>query len=198
MSYKTFSGGVEPGGLHSKQDIKVLICYILCNIKAMRKEDIISALQEDGLVNYFVAGEAFSELVSNGSIGIIDESSDEYEIKKSGKIISEQLYSYIPISVRQRAINAALSVMKRVKNEKENKVKVDKNKFGYNVTCSISGGEFDLLKFTIYVPDMDQAEKVKENFRKDTEGVYHSVLAVLTRKKEIDSNLKSMLTDLMD
>ena len=195
MNYKTFSGGVEPGGLHSKQDIKVLICYILCNISPIHKDDIITSLQEKGIANYFDCGEAFSELAANGSIGTSDKSDNEYEIKSGGRIISEQLYSSIPISVRERALEAVKHTLRRIKNEEENKVKIEKTKFGFNVICSISGGEFDLLKFTLYVPDMEQAEKVRDNFRRDPAVLYRMVLAVLTRKKEMDEKLRDVLSD---
>lgn len=197
MKYNTFSGGVEPGGLHSKQDIKVLICYILCNVESMHKGDMIASLSEDGIANYFDSGEAFSELVSSGSVGTVINSDDEYEIKDSGKIISEQLCSSIPVSIRERAVDSARLMLKRIKNEKENKVKIEKNKFGYNIICSISGGEFDLLKFTLYAPNMEQAEKIKYNFRRDPEAIYRTVLAVLTRKEETDGKLEDMLFDFM-
>lgn len=196
MNENNFSAGVEPGGLRCKQDIKVLICYMLDKIGDMNKEDILSALQEKGLANYFEAGEAFSELVCGDNIEI-KKDSGKYTLKKSGKIIADQLYVVVPLSVRERALDSGINTLKRVKNEEENKVKIEKNKFGYTVICSISGGEFDLLRFNLYVPDIKQAEKVKENFRKDPGGIYYAVLSVMTRKKDITRELKDKLSDLM-
>ncbi len=197
MNENTFTAGVEPGGLRSKQDIKVLICYMLDKIGDMNKQDILSALQEKGLANYFEAGEAFSELVYGGNIEI-NKDSEKYTLKKSGKIISDQLYAVIPLSVRERALDSGISTLRRVKNEEENKVKIEKNEFGYTVICSISGGEFDLLRFNLYVPDIKQAEKVKENFRKDPGGIYYAVLSLMTRKKDINKELKDRLSNLME
>lgn len=191
----SFSEGVEPGGLRSKQDVKILICYMFDKIGQMRKQDALSALQEKGLVNYFVAGEAFSELLSGNNIKF-DEASGKYAVSDSGKLISEQLSGSLPKSVRENAIICCENTLQRIKNEEENRAKIEKNDFGYNVSCSISGGDFDLLKFSIYVPDMQQAENVKNNFRNDPEGLYHAVLSVLTRKKEIGDRLKDMLSDL--
>ena len=197
MDKTIFSAGVEPGGLRSKQDIKVLICYMLDKIGDMRKQDILSALQEKGLTNYFEAGEAFSELVYGNNIKA-NNNTGKYCLEESGKLISDQLNRTLPLSVRERALNSGINTLKRVKNEEENKVKIEKNNFGYSVICSISGGEFDLFQFNLYVPDIEQAEKVKENFRKDPEGLYHTVLSVLTRKKEISSELKDRLSQLME
>lgn len=196
MDKDTFSEGVEPGGLRSKKDIKVLICYIFCNIDNIGKQDVLSALQAKGLANYFEAGEAFSELVYGGNLSF-DRSSKKYTLNKSGKMISDELYTSIPLSVREKALESVKLTLKKAKNEEENRLKIEKNNFGYDVIGSISGGEFDLLSFRLYVPDMDQAEKVKENFRKDPEAFYQTVLSILTRKREISNELKTKLSELM-
>lgn len=198
MESGTFSEGVEPGGLRSKQDIKVLICYILSNIGEMLKSDIISVFQEEGLANYFEIGEAFLELTSSENIKVKNEKYGVYEVSRSGRIISDQLYLSLPFSVRDRAIKSAIATIKRRKNEEENKVKIEKNEFGYNITCSISGGNFDLLKLTIYAPNIDQAEKLRSNFRSDPEGLYRSVLSILTRNREMSLELKNMISSLMN
>lgn len=197
MNKDTFLGGVEPGGLRSKKDIKVLICYIFCQIGSMGKQDILSALQAKGLANYFEAGEAFSELVYGKNVSF-DKDSGKYILNESGRMISDELYNSIPRSVREKALDSVKLTLKRAKNEEENKLKIEKNDFGYDVVGNISGGEFDLLSFKLYVPDMEQAEKVKENFRKDPEAFYQTVLSVLTRKKEMGNELKNMLSALMD
>lgn len=197
MEPETFSEGVNPGGLRSKQDIKVLICYILSNIREISKTDIISVFQEEGLANYFEIGEAFLELISAQNIKVKNEKYGMYEISESGRMISDQLCLSLPFSVRERAINSSIATIKRRKNEEENRVKIEKNEFGYNVICSISGGNFDLLKFTIYAPNIEQAEKLKQNFRRDPEGLYRIVLAILTRNKEMNQGFKNMLSDLM-
>ncbi len=197
MNNDTFVGGLEPGGLRSRQDIKVLICYIYCKLGNIAKQDILSALQEKGLANYFEAGEAFSELVNRKNLKL-DKNSGKYMIVDSGKIIADELYSSIPISVREKALDSVKFTLQRAKSEEENKLKIEKNDFGYSVIGSISGGGFNLLSFNLYVPDIEQAEKVKENFRKDPETFYRTVLAVLTRTKEIDEKLKNMISELMN
>ena len=34
MEYDAFTGGVAPGGLRSKSDIRILICYMLKSVNA--------------------------------------------------------------------------------------------------------------------------------------------------------------------
>ena len=50
MEYDAFTGGVAPGGLRSKSDIRILICYMLKSVNApLSGDDIIKVLQENPL-----------------------------------------------------------------------------------------------------------------------------------------------------
>lgn len=63
MEYDAFTGGVAPGGLRSKSDIRILICYMLKSVNApLSGDDIIKVLQEKSLANYFEASDALSAL----------------------------------------------------------------------------------------------------------------------------------------
>lgn len=54
MEYDTFTAGVGPGGLRTKNDIRVLLCYLLASVNVpLHREDILSILQEYDLANYF-------------------------------------------------------------------------------------------------------------------------------------------------
>ena len=34
MEFDAFTGGIEPGGLRSKDEIRILICYLLTSVSA--------------------------------------------------------------------------------------------------------------------------------------------------------------------
>ena len=52
MSKNTFVEGISLGGLTDKQEIKILICFLLEKLnRSVRKNDIISILQKYGLAN---------------------------------------------------------------------------------------------------------------------------------------------------
>ena len=56
MSFDTFDEGINPGGMRSKNEIRILICYLIKSVKApVSKELILESLQKDGLANYFEA-----------------------------------------------------------------------------------------------------------------------------------------------
>ena len=54
MEYDAFDAGIELGGLRSRDDIRLLICYLLKSVDApMTREMLNDAMQEDGLANFF-------------------------------------------------------------------------------------------------------------------------------------------------
>lgn len=187
MKSNAFSAGVNPGGLRNIQEIKVLICYILSNIDTkIKKSDLISTLQNGGISNYFETSEAFSDLESNNNLICVNNEEEIYTVSESGKVISEQLSGSLPHIIKKKSIEVINTFINTLKSRNENTVKIEKNNRGYNVTCGISGDEdFNLMSFTLYVPDIDQATTVKENFHKNPGIIYRTVLAILTQNKDL-------------
>ncbi len=181
MEKDTFTAGVNPGGLYDRQEIKILICFILDKLKKpLKKNDITSILQNYGLANYFEISQAFAEMVANNNV-ITDESNEGYYlITKSGEMIAEELSSTLPLSVKEKALKSAGLYLGREKNEQENKVSIKKNDKGYSVTCKISDVEFDMMELTLYAPDMNAASLIRNNFYKDPEYTYRVIMSMLT------------------
>ena len=172
MEYDAFTGGVAPGGLRSKSDIRILICYMLKSVNApLSGDDIIKVLQEKSLANYFEASDALSALVSLGNV--TREEDNTYVLTKRGKSVADDLEQLIPSSVRDKAVAAATALLASAKMERE------------NVTCHISGGEMELMSLSVYVPDLYQAREVKKNFHRDPQRVYNLMLAALTGDDEM-------------
>ena len=191
MEYDAFTAGIEPGGLRTKNDIRIMVCYILNSVKApLSKENILNILQEKGLANYFEINDAISYLASNGSI--IVDSEDMCTIAEKGKKIADELDITLPLSSRDKAMEAAFTMLAEAKRERENRVDIERTDFGYNVTCHISGGDMDLMALTIYVPDLYQAKMVKKNFHKNPEAIYKLMLSSLTGNREL---LRSLMEE---
>lgn len=190
MEYDAFTGGVAPGGLRSKSDIRILICYMLKSVNApLSGDDIIKVLQEKSLANYFEASDALSALVSLGNV--TREEDNTYVLTKRGNSVADDLEQLIPSSVRDKAVAAATALLASAKMERENVATIVRTENGYNVTCHISGGEMELMSLTVYVPDLYQAREVKKNFHRDPQRVYNLMLAALTGDDEM---MKSAVT----
>ncbi len=179
MKQDAFSAGVEPGGLWHKNDIRILLCYILSSVGApLARRDLIQIIQEKGLANYFEVEDALATLLDQGNIS--QEEDGYYTVTPAGKEIANSLDATLPLSVRDKALEAAFTMLSQARAQRENRVDLQETERGLQITCHISGGEMELMAISLYVPDKAQAEMVKERFHKDPEGIYQLVLAALT------------------
>ena len=197
MKFDAFSAGVNLGGLRSKNDIKLLICYMLASVnQALAKDEIVSVLQENGLANYFEINDAFSDLIGNNNISKDRDNPDKYVVTESGKLIVNQLDTALPISIREKTLAATINLLAKVKRENENVVTIKKEETGCYVSCNVSGGDnVNLLTINLFVPDTKQAELVKQNFQEDPNLIYTCMLALLTKNHDL---IKSALENILN
>lgn len=194
MAFDTFDEGISLGGMRSKTEIRTLICYMFKSVGSpMSRDMIVNALMEKGLANYFETCASFDDLLRNGNIEQTDEEKGLYFITPNGDLIATQLEDTLAPTVKERAVECVLSLLKRAQIESDNKVTITKIENGYNVTCRISGGDMDLLSFTLYVPDITQARMIRKNFYKNPDMFYSVMIAMLTRNKRAVSEILSEL-----
>lgn len=194
MPYDAFDEGISLGGIRTKNEIRTLICYMFTSVKQpMSKEIVVNALLKKGLTNYFEASSCFDDLVNNGNLCLAEDSDKLYTTTVNGRIISEQLEDTLPLTAKERAYECALLLLEKERIERENKVTTEKADNGYYVTCEISGGDMELMKLKMYMPDSNQARAVKKNFYKNPQLFYEIMVAGVTRNKEL---IKQALEDL--
>lgn len=197
MAFDTFDEGIVPGGMRSKYEIRILICYLLNSIKEpVSKEIIVDSICEESLANYFETSSCFDDLIEKGNI--IEEGSDgdikTYTVSENGVMIANQLDTILAYTVKEKAYDCAINLLAQKKKERENSVEIVKTDMGYNVNCKISGGNLDLLSFSIFAPDMPQAQIIKKNFYESPTTFYKVILAMLTQNKEsVGEALESLL-----
>lgn len=190
MDFDAFTGGIEPGGLRSKNQIRILICYLLSSLDApLSKSDIVNIIQDNGLANYFEVTDALAELIEKGNVIVSGEKDELCSASSTARMIAKQLDRALPHVVRDKAVAAAINLLARTKRERENKVEITKTERGYNVVCHISGGDMDLMNFTLHVPDLYQANMVKHNFHQSPENVYRMLLALVTGNSEMAADI---------
>lgn len=181
--YDTFSAGVEIGGLRSKKDIMLLICYMLKTVdRPLSKAKINDIIQNKGIANYFDVVQSISELVSNGNL--ISEYDDESEeiltISEKGKAATKELEDTLPRTVREKVVGAVVEAMTRERRERENHVVTEKISGGYNVTFSLSDKDDVLMKLTVFAVDSEQVETIKRGFTDDPVRLYSGIIAALS------------------
>ncbi|MCL2884592.1 MAG: DUF4364 family protein [Oscillospiraceae bacterium] len=173
-----FIAGVEPGGLYSAQEIRVLICYMLAGTaQPMTREQVIQVLAGEGMVNFYEAVAALDALVS---AGLLLEEKDGLILTGEGREAAGALTSMVPYTLRERSLGAALRLLARQKYEQQSAVTIDKGARGCAVTCTALESGETLFSLTIRVADELQADLVKECFLNDPTRFYRLNLALLT------------------
>lgn len=179
--YDAISSGVEPGGLRSKSEIKMLICYLINRLDyPFTKEQIIEIICSDGIANYFEVSQALSEVVSSGNITLSISDSGEYpQITPLGRSNIEDLQDSLPLSVKEQALNNALNMSIKLKREQENKIEITDISNGCKVKMSITDGNDELMTLEVYAADHSQADYIKSKFLEDPVRIYSNIVSML-------------------
>lgn len=178
-SPRIFSDGVEPGGLRTSQEIKILVCYMLLGAgEPMPRQAMLDIISGNGMANFFETGSAIDELVRLGHV--TEGGGDTLSLTDTGRQVADTLSGMIPYTLRERSVRSALQLLTRIRRERENTVTIEKLPHGCNVTCSIDDDEHPLLSFTLRVADDLQAQMIRENFLNDPVLLYRSLLAILS------------------
>jgi hypothetical protein len=188
MRRDAFTGGVDPGGLWVQNDIRILICYILDSVQApLSQEDLSRIVQGRGLANYFETGDALAALEK---LGHVRREEAGFTVTETGREIAARLDAELPVAVRDKALEAALLLLAEARARREHRVEVEEQPNGCQVTCRIGGGgDRDLLRVSLYVPDRAQAQLAEERFYQNPDRVYRLVLAALTGDLEYAEEL---------
>lgn len=187
MAFDTFDEGIAPGGLRSKNEIKILICYLFDAVNdKMSQSLVVEAIRADELANFFEIVVAFEELVKDGNLVKSDMVDNEqtFVLSDNGRVIARQLETTLAHTVKQKSYDCALRLLSERKTARENFVDIQKCDNGFEVVCRVSGGEIDLLSFTLYAPNYEQAEVIKRNFLSYPQTVYKTMLGLMTKDIE--------------
>lgn len=195
MNHDAFSAGVEPGGLYSSQEIKILICYMLAGVdEPLPRQSVLEIIATGGMANFFEAGAAIDELIR---LHNLTEGEDgRLYLTEDGRQAASTLSGMIPFTLRERSVQAALKLLTRMRREKENRVTVKKLEHGRLVTCEIQDAGQPLLSFSLRVVDDLQAGLIRERFLEDPTLIYSSLIALLTGDAAWKRNGKRIEIDL--
>lgn len=179
----SFDEGVALGGLRSKEEIKILISYVLKKIdQPVLRERICDFLIEDSIANYFEINQAISEMIEDEALLCrLDENGSE-TVTLMGKAYFriDEVDNLIPKSIRHKALAAATRILNRERIEKSSNVSVEKVKDGFLVSFGIDDEGETLFRMSVFVTDELQVETVKKNWFDKAAAIYSSVMSELT------------------
>ena len=169
------------GGIRTKYGIRILLCYILKNVKSEVSRTAFSEiLRSSELVNFFEINPALDSLSENGLVELIEKEDDDYfVITPEGISVAEKLQTDIPITAREKALATAFSVVTRERLKGSVDYKIEKAENGYYVTLTVYDGSELMMKTRLFSADYLQAQLVGENFIRNPNRLYEGIIDAL-------------------
>ncbi len=178
MSADAFTSGVKPGGLNSKREIRILLCYLLNSTHTpVTMEQLEGSLWGEELVNYFELAVAVADLCDND---FIKKEENGYVLMPKGKEIAESLSRDVAITVKETALRAVIHMQRMSIKQAQHKTNIEELENGYRVTGWMEENGEEMFKFSLYMPDLASANFVKKQFILHGDAVYAIMLSGVT------------------
>lgn len=177
------------GGIRSTEKIRIIICYVLRSCSGvLSKDDLLSALYDNGIANYFELCQAVDDLLEVNAISTVD---NRLIINDNGIQIARDLENELSLFIRNKAVRAVKLTALYEKRKRENIVsviKTDDGKLRLDITLLSAEAESEsseeLLKVSVYATDSQQAETMKSTFLNNPVRLYESVIQALTEESQ--------------
>ncbi len=167
------------GFIHEKLDIKILILFLLRRLPKDVEPSVLGDLcrQCDEGIGYFDYSDCLAELVETGHITEGEEGC--FTITEKGARNADAVETSLPYSVRRKAVRLLEPVAEAMRRAAMITAVHEKKDDGCFVTLAMSDGAGEIVHMTLLCADEDQARRIKKNFRKGAEKVYHQIIKLL-------------------
>ncbi len=182
MEIDASTAGVMPGGLNNRFQIKLLVCYVANELNMpISTQKFTSLMHYEGIANYFELMSAVSSLEGTEHISYIEDKNDrKYVITQKGRDMLTEFSNMLPATIKKYSMDALKKMYARERNERENKVNIEKYENGCIVSCSVMEGEREQMTVRLFVPDEDCAKNVIDIFLDDPTRVFVNILDLMT------------------
>lgn len=178
MDNQALTAGVQLGGLTDRTEIKILLCYLMAELKQpITQNQLIECVCGQELVNYFEMQSALQHLLDHK---LIKEDEAGFSILPEGAEIAHQLEDVVSPTVRRYAYNMAVNLLQYEALKKQNKVKITEVDGGHNLHCSIEDRDFCIFSMDIMMPDEKSAQYAAEQFVLKGQDIFKVMLGITT------------------
>ncbi len=172
--------------LSKARDVRVSICYMLSKLdRPVEEKQLYEIILNSGVINYFDYTEALNGLLENGAVSRKDINGEScIFLEEKGQMGSDYFNEYIPYHFRKRILRAAFSYFSKLKRESETDITVKEVSNGWEVEFTIRDVSFELMRISLYAPDMEQAALLKEKILLNPAGFYNGVISSALNNEE--------------
>lgn len=171
---------MEHGQIIDIEQVKILILYTLSQIgKPVPSDKLTDIFLNSGVVDYFTLAQALDSLKETEHI-VFDPDEKIVVMTRLGFEASSQLYTQLPSYARERAVNGALDLLKRMELEAGVTAYTDYSNKKYITTCIIKDGEDLLMKLELCMPSMETARATEKKLKAKSADIYGKIMELLS------------------
>ena len=179
---------IIPDDMFFGGDLKVLICYMLSALKEpVPITETAQLFHYEGIANYFDTQTAIYELEKEEYIFKSDKGKDMIVISPKGEALSSTLKDSVSAILREKVYGAVVKMLARYKAERDTDIEITEEQGGFLLTYKVKGGNEVILSFSIMLPNMAQANHLKERILKNPKYYCDSFIELLTDDLETES-----------
>ncbi len=180
--YDALTGGIDLGGMRTKADIRVLLCYIMKTLDApFSKTGLNEVLQRTSLANFFEVNDALSALRESGLAVSEMRGDDEiFTLTPEGREIANRLETDLPRTVRSKAVACAVELLAKERASRDANAEILRQEKGYHVRLTVTSGDTLMMQTTLYAADSIQANAIADAFMQDPARLYAGIIEALS------------------
>ena len=166
-------------GLNTTTDLKVFLLFLLDNIRYPIEQTTVMTIVEENTDDISLDYEQCLRELSDSGHVLFDEVDGEkfYMISDKGREVATELYDSLDEGFRERSLRSAIKHISLSKSGASIKsyIETTENK-RYRVTMEAYDRYGELMKTSLTVNSLAEAEQIKKNFESKPDGVYRGVL----------------------
>jgi len=174
-------------GLNTITDLKVFLLFLLDNIRYPIDGRTMLSIIEENTDDISLDYEQCLAELSDSEHLLYDEIDGEkyYMISDKGRMVASELYDTLDQGFRERSLRSAIKHISLSKSGASIKAYIEvTEKKRYRVTLEASDSFGEMMKTSLTVNSLAEAEQIKKNFENKPDGVYRGVLFAATGRIE--------------
>ncbi|HKM32452.1 MAG TPA: DUF4364 family protein [Oscillospiraceae bacterium] len=182
MDYKYLVNTGNFGALDEAYEIRILLCYMLRHVpNPLTHEQLVEVATTDDMINYFYLADAISGMKTQELVTYEKDKDGKsyYKLTDKGAVIASEFKRYIPRTLRDRIVNAAVELFAKIKRDRELKCEfIELEQGGYEVRFALRSADNMLADIRLYAPEREQARKIKRNLEADPSSFYMKIIGL--------------------
>ena len=174
-------------GLNTIADLKIFLLFLLDNIRYPIDRTTVMSIIEENIEDISLDYEqCLVELADSGHL-LFDQIGNEqyYMISDKGRAVAAELYDNLDERFREKSLRSAIKHISLSKSGASIKAYVEETEsHRFRVTLEAYDRYGDLMKTSLTLNSMAEAEQIRKNFEAKPDGVYRGILFSATGRIE--------------